>query len=135
MFKRSELFPKICLIKCFKGHKSLGSLCNVVKTLIVSGNRQRDGRTMSPIKLLWTAKNGFNVMFTFQCNVFVRLAFLSSGQLQSHRPPFDWPTITQPFGFHFSASYQKSQSFLCCSQPIELLVLIFQICFASFVVQ
>ena len=30
----------ITLIKCLKGHKSLGSLCSVVKTLIVSGNRQ-----------------------------------------------------------------------------------------------
>ena len=29
----------ITLIKCLKGHKSLGSLCSVVKTLIVSGNR------------------------------------------------------------------------------------------------
>ena len=27
----------ITLIKCLKGHKSLGSLCNVLKTLIVSG--------------------------------------------------------------------------------------------------
>ena len=27
------------MIKCLKGHKSLGSLCSVVKTLIVSGNR------------------------------------------------------------------------------------------------
>ena len=40
------------LIKCLKGHKSLGALCNVVKALIVSGARQ----TMSPIELLWTAK-------------------------------------------------------------------------------
>ena len=29
----------ITLMKCLKGHKSLGSLCNVVKTLIVSGAR------------------------------------------------------------------------------------------------
>ena len=29
----------ITLIKCLKGHKSLGSLCNVVKALIVSGVR------------------------------------------------------------------------------------------------
>ena len=34
---RLSLF--ITLIKCLKGHKSLGSLCSVVKTLIVSGNR------------------------------------------------------------------------------------------------
>ena len=33
----------ITLIKCLKGHKSLGSLCCVVKTLIVSGNSARDG--------------------------------------------------------------------------------------------
>ena len=34
----------IPLIKCLKGHKSLGSLCRLVKTLIVtvSGNRPRD---------------------------------------------------------------------------------------------
>ena len=34
------------LIKCLKGHKSLGSLCSVVsvvKTLIVSGVRQTEG--------------------------------------------------------------------------------------------
>ena len=43
----------ITLIKCLKGHKSLGSLCSVVKTLIVSGNIG----TMSPIELFWTAKN------------------------------------------------------------------------------
>ena len=34
----------ITLIKCLKGHKSLGSLCSVVKTLIVSGNRQTKGQ-------------------------------------------------------------------------------------------
>ena len=34
----------IILIKCFKGHNSLGSLCSVVKTLIVSGVRARDGQ-------------------------------------------------------------------------------------------
>ena len=37
--QKSENLPKICLIKCLKGHKSLGSLCSVVKTLIVSGVR------------------------------------------------------------------------------------------------
>ena len=31
-----------CLFKCLKGNKSLGSLCSAVKTLIVSGVRQRD---------------------------------------------------------------------------------------------
>ena len=34
----------ITLIKCLKGHKSLGSLCSVVKTLIVSGNRATKGQ-------------------------------------------------------------------------------------------
>ena len=38
--------PFITLIKCLKGHKSLGSLCSVVKTLIVSGVR----RTNQPSK-------------------------------------------------------------------------------------
>ena len=37
------------LIKCLKGHNSVGSLCNVVKALIVSGNRQS-------YHLFWTAK-------------------------------------------------------------------------------
>ena len=32
----------ITLIKCLKGHKSLGSLCSVVKTLIVSGAQPTD---------------------------------------------------------------------------------------------
>ena len=48
--------PFITLIKCLKGHKSLGSLCSVVKTLIVSGNRASKGQTRSPIELFWTAK-------------------------------------------------------------------------------
>ena len=43
----------ITLIKCLKGHKSQGSLCNVVKTLIVSGNRRTDQGTRSPIELSW----------------------------------------------------------------------------------
>ena len=47
----------ITLIKCLKGHKSLGSLCNVVKALIVSGAGPTKGQTMSPIELFWTAKN------------------------------------------------------------------------------
>ena len=34
----------IPLIKCLKCHKSLGSLCSVVKTLIVSGAQARDGQ-------------------------------------------------------------------------------------------
>ena len=35
----------IILINCLKGHKSLGSLCSVVKTLIVSGNGPTNRRT------------------------------------------------------------------------------------------
>ena len=38
--QKSENLPKISLIKCLKGHKSLGSLFSVVKTLIVSLVRQ-----------------------------------------------------------------------------------------------
>ena len=53
----------ITLIKCLKGHKSLGSLCSVVKTLIVSGVRRTDQGTRSPIELFWTAKNSLFVLF------------------------------------------------------------------------
>ena len=60
MFQKSEYLPKICLIKCLKGHKSLGSLCSVVNSLIVSGaqptNQASKQGTMSPIELFWTAK-------------------------------------------------------------------------------
>ena len=59
MSQMSQTCLLISLIKCLKGHKSLGSLCSVVKTLIVSGNGPTNGRTMSPIELFWTAKNGF----------------------------------------------------------------------------
>ena len=45
IFQKSENLPKICLIKCLKGHKSLGSLCSVVKTLIVSGARPTDNES------------------------------------------------------------------------------------------
>ena len=34
----------ITLIKCLKGHKSLGSLCSVVNSLIVSGARRTEGQ-------------------------------------------------------------------------------------------
>ena len=47
-----KLSPKI-VIKNF--HKSLGSPCSVVKTLIVSGNRATNQGTRSPIELFWTA--------------------------------------------------------------------------------
>ena len=43
----------VTLIKCPKGHKCVGSLCRLVKTLIVSLVRQ----TRCPIELFWTAKN------------------------------------------------------------------------------
>ena len=36
--------PFITLIKCLKGHKSLGSLCSVVKSLIVSSVRPSKGQ-------------------------------------------------------------------------------------------
>ena len=49
--------PFITLITCLKGHKPLGSLCSVVKTLIVSGAQPTKGQTRSPIELFWTAKN------------------------------------------------------------------------------
>ena len=45
----------ISLIKCLKGHKSLGLLFSVVKPLIVSGVGGTDQGTRSPIELLWTA--------------------------------------------------------------------------------
>ena len=47
----------ITQIKCLKSHKSLESLCSVVKTLIDSGAGPRDQGTMSPIELFWTANN------------------------------------------------------------------------------
>ena len=46
----------VTLIKCPKGHKCVGSLCRLVKTLIVSSVRPRDQGTRSPIELFWTAK-------------------------------------------------------------------------------
>ena len=51
----------ITLIKCLKGHKSLGSLGSVVKGLIVSWvgptKVPTNQGTRSPIELFWTAKN------------------------------------------------------------------------------
>ena len=53
-------FVNSCLIITHRSqlvtHKSIGSLCSVVKTLIVSGNRQTNQGTRSSIKLFWTAK-------------------------------------------------------------------------------
>ena len=45
----------IPLIKCLKGHKSLGSLCNVWLLVVTEGPTK--GGTRCPIELLWTAKN------------------------------------------------------------------------------
>ena len=58
----------ITLIKCLKGHKSLGSLCSVAKTLIVSGVRQTDQGARSPIELLWTAKNDKYEVCIYDCH-------------------------------------------------------------------
>ena len=46
----------ITLIKSLKGHKSLGSLCNV-KSKSTLSDRLSDSVIRSPIELLWTAKN------------------------------------------------------------------------------
>ena len=40
-------------IKCLKGHKSLGSLCNIK----IKSHGPTDSVTRSPIELFWTAKN------------------------------------------------------------------------------
>ena len=45
----------IPLIKCLKGHKSLGSLCNVWLLVVTEGPTK--GGTRCPIELFWTAKN------------------------------------------------------------------------------
>ena len=44
----------ITLIKCLKGHKSLGSLCNVWLLVVT------DQGTRCPIELLWTAKKHYS---------------------------------------------------------------------------
>ena len=56
----------VTLIKCPKGHKCVGSLCRLVKTLIVSSVRQTDQGTRSPIELFWRAKNNHKIMNKFQ---------------------------------------------------------------------
>ena len=57
-FQKSVSLSKSVCINVSKVTKSLGSLCSVMKTLIVGGNRQTSKQgTMSPIELLWTAKN------------------------------------------------------------------------------
>ena len=58
----------ISLIKCLEGQKSLGSLCSVVKTLIVSGAGPSKQGTRSPIELSWTAKNEWHSpKYVFAC--------------------------------------------------------------------
>ena len=49
------------MVKYLKGYKSLGSICSVVMTLIVSGAQPTKGRTRSPIELFWTAKKEENL--------------------------------------------------------------------------
>ena len=68
----------ISLIKCLKGHKSLESLCNVVKALIDSGNRQTELQTMSPIELFWTAKKAIDNIHgaTYIFDVILKAIFL-----------------------------------------------------------
>ena len=53
----SKIVIKNCH-KCLKGQKSLGSLCSVVNSLIVTGAQPTKQGTRSPIELFWTAKNG-----------------------------------------------------------------------------
>ena len=45
------VFAIVNLIKCLKDHKSLGSLCSVMKGLIVSDAQQTKEGTCSPIEL------------------------------------------------------------------------------------
>ena len=47
------------MIKCLKGYKSLGSLCNVKIKKSLSESVS-ESVTRSPIELFWTAKNRFN---------------------------------------------------------------------------
>ena len=61
----------ITLNKCLKGHKSLGSLLSLVKTLIVSLVRQTNQGTRSPIELFWTAKKS-NMIFVSPNVVFTQ---------------------------------------------------------------
>ena len=63
LFKCICLCHSLCLCLC---QKSLGTLCSVVKTLIVSGAQPRDQRTYqgtrSPIELFWTAKKYYSML-------------------------------------------------------------------------
>ena len=50
------LIDLVKCLKCLKGHKSLGSLCNVKSKSTVTQSVSQSV-TRSPIELLWTAKN------------------------------------------------------------------------------
>ena len=51
----------ITLIKCLKGCKSLGSLCNVKSKSQLVSDSVSDLVTRSPIELFWTAKDKTNI--------------------------------------------------------------------------
>ena len=63
----------ITLIKCLKGHKSLGSLCNVKS----KSDWLSESVTRSPIELLWTAKNQ---------NMQIRVSWVGQST-RAHCPP------------------------------------------------
>ena len=56
--------PLINLIRCLKGHKSLGSLFSVLKS---KGHRVSERVTRSSIQLLWTAKNLTHCVYDVHC--------------------------------------------------------------------
>ena len=67
------------LITLLKGHKSLGSLCNVKSKSTVSQSVSQ-WVTRSPIELLWTAKNGLrgqNNLSNYDC-LLITLIFFSN---------------------------------------------------------
>ena len=59
----------ITLIKCLKGHKSLGSLCNVTKVKVTQW--LTDAVTRSPIELLWTAKKWLKLVYDRLAMIFI----------------------------------------------------------------
>ena len=64
---KHNIIEKYLYFECPKGHKCVGSLCRLVKTLIVSSVRPRDQGTRSPIELFWTANYrsyGDTVLYT-----------------------------------------------------------------------
>ena len=91
----------ITLIKCLKGHKSLGSLCSVLKTLwllVVPDQRTNQG-TRSPIELFWTAKKTLIQICLFR------------------------------FGLHCSLHSFKSLSGLNLELPFVISAIIHELCF------